>query len=178
MRKVLVLALLGMFLAAPAYSQEALGPASGGVANLEPGFPTVIADAVATPPTEWEVGAATGYETNGGTIHTGLLQVNYGVIDCVQARASWDWILGEGKVDGNGDTNLGVLWVAVMEDDSIPAMALEVAGRLPTGDGFTGYDGTILGILTKTYGETRVRRHAAHPQRHRLHRNRHGLPAS
>lgn len=157
MRKALALTLLGMFLAVPAYSQEALGPAAGAVANLEPGFPTVIADTTPTPATQFEVGVAGGYSTGSplGTYETLLVQVNYGVVDAVQARVAWDWIIGEGKVDGNADATLGLLWAPIAEQDVLPSMGIEVSARVPTGDGFTGYDGSIVGVATKTVGQAR-----------------------
>ncbi len=156
MKRYLLAVMVGCaFAAVPAFGQEALGPAEGSVANLEAGFPTAIIDTTPTPTTAWEMGVAAGYVTNGAVYETAKIQVNYGIMEAVQVSAAWNAVLGEGLVAGNGDTTLSMLWAALGEDGNMPSMGLMLAGRLPTGDGFTGYDGTIAGAATKTVGEAR-----------------------
>lgn len=167
MKKFLGAALLLAFAVAPVFGQGAgepidLGPVTGGIGNLEPGFPASIADTTTTPETTWEAGLAGGYVTNGGTYEAALVQVNYGILENLQVRGTWGWLLGEGTVVGNGDTTIGLLWAFLAEEDAMPSMGIEIAGRAPTGDGFTGYNGTATGVLTKTVGETRVHFNAAY----------------
>lgn len=170
MRSVLFLVVTALVLVAPVVvlAQEtdaAVCPPTtpaAEVSNIERGFPTQVIDVVPVAPGRIEAGLAGGYVTNGNTFETGLMRVNYGVIDDVQASIYWPLILGEGRVEGNGDTNLAVLWRAVMEDDMMPALGVELSGRTPTGLGFTGYDGTITGIASKMVGEARVNVNAAY----------------
>ena len=117
-------------------------PAATNSANLTPGFPTSIADNVVSPVNGFEFGLAGGYVTDGARYETALLSLTYGILDNLQLSGRWPVILGEGKVDGNGDTTLSLVWAPT------DILGLELAGRFPTGDGFTGYDGTINGILT------------------------------
>jgi hypothetical protein len=108
---------------------------------------------------KFEVGAALGHATNGDRLdgyETGLISVTYGIIEGLQANASWPLLIGDGRVDGNGDTNLAVLWEAVKDDGSMPALGLQLSGRIPTGYGFTGYNGTLTGVATKSIGELRL----------------------
>ncbi len=163
MKKLIGLALLLAFVAAPAVAQPVgLGPVTEPVGNLEPGFPTAIADTTTTPATAVEFGVAGSYRTNGGTWEEALIQVNYGILDELQLRGTWNVIIGEGRVDGNFDTVAGLLWVPVLEEDMIPSMGIEISGRAPTGLGYTGYDASALGILTKTFGEARVHLNAGY----------------
>lgn len=172
MKKFLGVALLLAFAVAPVFAQDAgepidLGPIAGGIGNLEPGFPAQIADTSVTPATAWEAGVALGYISaddthDGGTYETAVVQVNYGILDNLQARAAWGWLVGEGRVAGNGDTTLGLLWAPIAEDGMMPSMGIEVAVGLPTGDGFTGYSGTATGVVTKTLGEARAHLNAAY----------------
>ena len=167
MKKFLGAALLLAFAVAPVFGQGAgepidLGPVTGGIGNLEPGFPAVIADTTTTPETAWEAGLAGAYVTNGGTYEAALVQVNYGILENLQIRGAWGWVIGEGTVAGNGDTTIGLLWAFLAEEDAMPSMGVEVAGRAPTGDGFTGYDGTATGVLTKTFGEVRAHLNAGY----------------
>lgn len=137
-------------------------PMASPAADLSTGLPTQIADTVTLPVNKAEVGAALGYVTDGGTYETGLLEFTYGILDNLQGTAKWPLILGEGHVTGNYDTTLALLWAPVKEEEYIPALGLELRGRFPTGNGFTGYDGTLNGIATKTFGEVRVHLNAAY----------------
>jgi len=167
MKKFIGAALLFAFVVAPVFAQGAgepvdLGPVGGGIGNLEPGFPTAIADTSTTPETAWEVGVAGSYITNGTVFEEALLQVNYGILENLQLRGTWAWVIGEGRVAGNGDTDVGLLWAFLAEDDMMPSMGIEISGKAPTGDGFTGYNGTAIGVLTKTFGEARVHLNAGY----------------
>ena len=44
----------------------------------------------------------------------------------------------------------------------VPALGIELSGRFPTGYGFTGYDGTLNGVASKTFGEIRAHVNAAY----------------
>ncbi|MCD6404894.1 MAG: hypothetical protein J7M19_03620 [Planctomycetes bacterium] len=158
MRKVFLVALVGvMFSAAPVFAQEGdLGPVGGNLGNLTPGFATSLADTTTVEVGQVELGLAGGYWTNGTVFETGAVQLTYGLVDNVELIGKWGWVLGESKVDGNGDTVVGINAKLVEENDNMPSMAVEVSGRCPTGDGFTGYDGTVLGVASKTYGDLRV----------------------
>ena len=161
MRKVLLVGLLGVvFAAGPVFAQEALGPASGNVANLEGGFPTAIIDTTTTDPSAFEAGFALTYQTNGQVLYTSLLQVNYGLMEGLQLSASMPAVLGEGMVRGNGDMVLDVLWAFLAEEGNMPSMAVGVGLKVPTGEGYTGGDGRIIPAVTKTNGQARFHLHA------------------
>jgi hypothetical protein len=136
------------------FAQEAAAPASP-ARDLSSGFPTSVIDTVTAPASKFVFGAAGSYITDGGTYEAGLVALTYGITDTVQAFADWPLILGEGHVTGNFDTVLGLTWAALKEEGSMPALGLEVAAKFPTGYGFTGYDGTLTGIATKSFGEVR-----------------------
>ena len=166
MKKVLLASMLGVVLAAvPAFAQETLGPAGGNVGNLEGaftaalpalGFPVALIDTTTTAPSVFEVGMAATYVTNGGCVYFGLLQANYGLMDGLQLSANMPLVVGEGLVTGNGDLNLDVLWACLAEQGNMPSVGIGGGVRLPTGEGFTGYDGRIVGAMTKTLGQARL----------------------
>jgi hypothetical protein len=153
---------LAIFAVTPAFAQEALGPATGGVADLDGGFPASILDTTTIGPGSWELGVTGSYLTNGTVYETAGIQVKYGIMDGLEASIGWDAVLGEGLVAGNGDTTLGVLWAAIPEGDILPSMGVGAFGSLPSGDGFTGYSGTAVGVATKTIGQARVHLNAAY----------------
>ena len=130
-------------------------------ANLQPGFATSLADTTPTPVGKFSVGVAGSYATNGTDVEAAVIQVAYGLTSEMQATASWPMLLGQGRVAGNGDTVLALLWAPVKEDGNMPSMGLEVSGSFPTGYGFTGYNGTITGVATKTLGEIRAHLNAS-----------------
>lgn len=158
-----ILAVL-LLVTAPLFAQEAaLAPmATAGLANLESGFPATVIDTVTTQQGELELGIAGAYLTNGETYETATLQASYGVLSNVQLTIGTTLIIGEGLVPGNGDTDVALLAALVEEDGNLPSLGLELSGRLPTGRGFTGYDGTIAGVLTKSMGEARVHVNASY----------------
>ena len=129
---------------------------SAAAANLEPGFATTLADTTTTPVGKFSFGVNGSYLTDGGSLETALLEVAYGITADIQATAAWPLVVGEGKVAGNGDTYLALLWAPVKEQDWMPSMGVEIAGKLPTGYGFTGYDGTITGVASKVLGPVRA----------------------
>lgn len=163
MKRLLLAAFVGVVLAAaPACGQEALGPATGNVADLAGGFPTLLEDTTTAPLGSITVGIAGGYLTNGTSIETALIEVNYGLLENLELSADWLWVVGSGRIAGNGDTYLSALWAPIAEDGYMPSMGLSAGARLPSGDGFTGYDGTIVGVVTKTIGQVRVHLNAAY----------------
>jgi len=56
-----------------------------------------------------------------------------------------------GGLDGNADTNVGLLWRFMEQDGGWPAMALSAHGRFPTGDNSSGVDGELRLIMTNDY---------------------------
>ena len=58
--------------------------------------------------------------------------------------------LGDGRVEGNGDVELGWHWRLWEEQDWIPAFAMRNYLRLPTGDGSSGVDYEWVGLITKS----------------------------
>jgi hypothetical protein len=161
--RLLALAIL-VFAAAGVVAQEEpmAKPMASPAADLSAGLPTQIIDTVTLPVNKTEVGAALGYVTDGGTYETGLIQVAYGILADLQGTAKLPLILGQGHVTGNFDSTLALLWAPVKEEETIPALGLELSGKFPTGYGFTGYDGTLNGIATKTFGEIRAHINAAY----------------
>lgn len=165
MMKILALSLFAVvFAAGGVFAQEDLGPATGAVANLEAGFPTRILDTTVTPAGEIELGIAGGYLTNGTTIETLLLQVNYGLIQNVQLSANVPLVLGQGLVAGNGDVNVDVLWAFLAEEDggALPALGIIGGVKFPSGEGYTGWDGKVVLVATKTLGEVRAHLNAGY----------------
>jgi hypothetical protein len=157
MIRLLALVVL-VFSIVPVFAQEepvAAAPMSA-AADLSAGFPTAVIDTVVLPVNKAEVGLAAGYLTDGFVYETGVLEVTYGFLANLQGTAKWPLILGEGRVEGNADTTLAVLWAAMEADGSMPALGLEVAGRFPTGYGFTGYDGSLTGVATFNIADARL----------------------
>jgi len=60
--------------------------------------------------------------------------------------------------DGNYDTWLGVMWRFADQNGFWPAMALQVEGRFPTGDGSSGMDGEVRLNMTNDY-DSGIRSH-------------------
>ena len=58
--------------------------------------------------------------------------------------------LGDGRVDGNGDIEIGWHWQLVKEQDWMPAFALRNFVRVPTGVGSSGVDYELIGLITKS----------------------------
>lgn len=58
--------------------------------------------------------------------------------------------LGEGGNSGAGDLNLELFYQFVEETETSPAIAAFAKARFPTGDGSSGVDGKLSGILTKS----------------------------
>jgi hypothetical protein len=167
MRKSLLTLVVLILASSAVFAQEAAvgGPAS----DLSAGFPTSIIDTVTLPISKWEVGVSAGYVTQSpapkgvfdpGTLGSAyepmILEVTYGVTESLQLTAKWPLIIGEADINGNGDTVLGAVWGIVKDEGAMPAMGIELAAKFPTGSGFTGYDGTITGIVSKAFGSLRV----------------------
>ena len=60
--------------------------------------------------------------------------------------------IGSGRVDGNGDTELNWQQRWHVEAGKVPTLATLFSVRLPTGNGSTGVDATLTGILDKDLG--------------------------
>lgn len=58
--------------------------------------------------------------------------------------------LGDGRVDGNGDVEIGWHWRLWKETDELPAFAMRNFVRLPTGDDSSGVDYEWIGLFTKS----------------------------
>ena len=58
--------------------------------------------------------------------------------------------MGDGSNQGNGDLTLQLFYQFMHEADMMPAMAIEFEGRIPTGEGSSGVDGTMYLNVTKT----------------------------
>lgn len=163
MKKILALSLfVVVFAAGGVFAQEDLGPATGAVANLEAGFPTQIVDTTVTPAGEIELGVAGGYVTNGITFETVRLQANYGLTEGVQLSADMPLVIGQGLVPGNGDINVDVLWAFLAEEGSIPSLGVIGGVKFPSGEGYTGWDGKVVLVATKTLGEARAHLNAGY----------------
>jgi len=65
------------------------------------------------------------------------------------------WVGDGGDVgplqDGNYDSNLAILWRLADQNGWVPAIALQGAARIPTGDGSSGIDGELRLILTSDH---------------------------
>lgn len=153
MKKILALVVV-VLASACVFAQEPMKSGPSAAMDLSSGIPTAIADTVVLPVNAFEVALAGGYVTDGIVYETGLIALTYGVLEDVQITAKWPMIFGEGKVTGNGDTTIAALWAPWKVEDV--SMGIELAGRTPTGEGFTGYDGTITGIATMPIGEVRA----------------------
>lgn len=165
-----ILALMVVVLAATCvFAQEPMKTGSSPAMDISGSFPTSIIDTITLPVNGFEVGVSGTYVTTtagrsgvfypnaiGSVYYPVVGELTYGVIEDLQVTAKWPVIFGEGMRAGNGDTVIAGLWQAVKDDGTIPAMALELAAKFPTGKGFTGYDGTITGVISKAFGELRV----------------------
>lgn len=56
--------------------------------------------------------------------------------------------------NGNGETALRAFWQFLAEEDMVPAMALWGELRMPTGEGSSGFDGTLYLNMTKTFTDS------------------------
>ena len=86
------------------------------------------------------------------------LEVEYGLAENHELILAIPVQVGDGRVDGNGDLELGWHWRLWKETDSWPAFAVRNYVRVPTGVGSSGVDYWIRGLFTKTLipGSTRL----------------------
>ncbi|TWT44138.1 hypothetical protein RAS1_05460 [Phycisphaerae bacterium RAS1] len=109
---------------------------------------------------EWQFNFIGGWQTASNGDDDNLLMsqsIAYGFTDdvfvqleVIQPR------LGDGGESGAGDMNLNVFWRAIQEQESLPAFMTYGTLRIPSGDGSSGVDGTLNGVLTKTFDKFRV----------------------
>lgn len=110
---------------------------------------------------EWEVEAIGQWFTRSGQHdEVGLEQtVKYGITDDAFVEVEFtEAKLGEGANQGNGDIVLILFNRFVRETESLPAVGAQVEMRIPSGDGSSGVDGRLNGIVTKSFGD-RFRAH-------------------
>jgi hypothetical protein len=110
---------------------------------------------------EWELELESKWFTQSGSHDTvGLGQsLKYGITDDFFVELEVEEPrLGFGADQGNGDANLILFERVVKETDSLPAIGLQEEMRVPSGDGSSGVDGTLLLAVTKTFAE-RFRAH-------------------
>ena len=67
--------------------------------------------------------------------------------------------LGEGRIDGNGDVELGWHWRFLKESGDMPAFAMRNIIRIPTGVDSSGVDYIWRGLVTKTITPGKSRLH-------------------
>jgi len=163
---VCVLFFMGVALAA---DEPMIPQAASDAGNLEAGFPTSIIDNTTVPQGRLVVGINAGIDAGSPypnvqddgtpafswkrTILTSMWEVQYGIMPDAQITAKWPLIVGKGVVSGNFDTTLALLWAPVKEDDTMPALGVEVAVRVPTGYGKSGWDASVTGVASKKLGE-------------------------
>lgn len=103
---------------------------------------------------EWEFESFGGWSTisNQKDDEIGLAQsIKYGITDDFFFELKvLERNLGDGRNQGNGNINLILFNRFVRESDSMPAIAAQMDLRVPSGDGSSGVDGKLTGIITKT----------------------------
>ena len=82
--------------------------------------------------------------------------LTWGTCDNVEAFLEVPVWVGDGGdrpafEDGNADTTLGFTWRFMEPDGTMPAAALQMKARIPTGDSSSGVDGEARLILTNEY---------------------------
>ncbi len=116
----------------------------------------------------WATGQQLGNSSDDFTFHPSLV---WGVAEDFELSLTNNIFLGDGGdmgpfVDGNYDTDLGVLWrlheqVGFELKDAyyhLPSIALSGTFRIPTGDGSSGVDAELRLIMTYEY-ENGIRTH-------------------
>lgn len=165
-----------VLLAAPVFAQEAAvtPKTSGEVRNLEVGFPTQVVDTMTIPQGKFEFGLSMGYENFKGdaAVNDSFISVNplvaYGIMPNLEVMFSMPLLLTEGTINyntgimgntdqgANFDTDWGLLWRINEEGDVLPSFGIGLSVKAPTGYGADGWDGTALGVMTKTIGPVRL----------------------
>jgi len=164
-----------IMVAAPVFAQEAAMAPKGmsDVRNLEAGFPTQSVDTMTVPQGKFGFGLSMGYlNAKGGGIDDVLgpvvPAVNYGILPNLQLMFTMPLTIGEGKINGgnliygnttysaNLDTDWGFMWRINEETEYLPSFGLELSTKAPTGYGATGWNGTALGVASKTFGQLRT----------------------
>ena len=110
---------------------------------------------------EWEFESVAEWFTHSGEHdEVGLEQsLKYGITDDLFVELEvTESKLGEGANQGNGDIVLLLFNRFVRETECLPALAALLEVRLPTGDGSSGVDGRLNGLVTKSLTE-RFRAH-------------------
>ncbi len=80
--------------------------------------------------------------------------LKYGITDRLYAELEVEQPrLGDGGDSGAGDLKLQFFYQFLEETDNLPAIAGFAEARFPTGDGSSGVDGKVSGIVTKSLGD-------------------------
>jgi hypothetical protein len=103
----------------------------------------------------WGTGADDGDSGDDFAFQHGVL---WGMAENLEGFAITDWVIGEGKVDGNGDTTLGMTWRFSEANGNMPTMALQGSARIPTGYHSSGVDGEGRLIISHDY-DSGIRSH-------------------
>jgi hypothetical protein len=102
---------------------------------------------------QWELELNFGWSTSSGESDEFEMSqsLKYGITDQVYFEVEVEEPdIGNGGGSGAGDINLELFWQLVEENGDAPAFALSLKGRFPTGDGSSGIDGRLNGIITKS----------------------------
>ncbi len=86
-------------------------------------------------------------------------QVLYGAFYNTQLEIGGDLVTEPTSIEGaekSGDLRVGGLYNFNTETLNLPAMAVKLEGEFPTGVRSKGVDGTLAGILTRTFGRWRT----------------------
>jgi len=74
----------------------------------------------------------------------------WGIAPNHQLSLAMPWLLGDGDAEGNFNTEFGWQWRLWEEKDWAPAFALRNTLFIPTGEGGSGLDWELTGLVTKS----------------------------
>ncbi len=129
--------------------------------NLDKNRPLQIEDAypIAKGEIALEGGARFSDRRQGRTHFAFQPQLLYGVIYNTQLEIGGDLLTEPTSINGSeksGDLRAGVLYNFNTETLTMPALAVKLEIELPTGVRSKGVDGTIAGIVTRSFGRWRT----------------------
>lgn len=87
------------------------------------------------------------------------LEVEWGIAEDHELIFELPFVLGDGRVDGNGDLTVGWHWRLWEEHDGMPAFAMRNFLRFPTGTDSSGVDYEWRGLITHTLIHEQTRAH-------------------
>ena len=129
--------------------------------NLDKNRPVQIEDAypIAKGEIALEGGARFNNRRQGRTRFAFQPQLLYGAVYNTQVEIGGDLLTEPTTIRGSeksGDLRLGALYDLNTETLSLPALAVKLEMELPTGVRSRGVDGTIAGIVTRSFGRWRT----------------------